>query len=75
MRKRKRGDLPRMIVDRAMCIRVADGDEQAAKPTTPYHCPICCADPTTFSGRLRYEGEPPPTCDEPAHEETVWMVP
>lgn len=70
MRKRKRGALPRMILDRKMCLRVAEGDEMFALPTTPYHCPVCPK--SAYSGKVRYEGRDVPKCED--HEPAVEMV-
>lgn len=72
MRKRKRGELPRMIVDKRMCIRVAEGDEEVSRPTTVYHCATCCATPDTFSGKLRFEGLAVPVCED--HDPPQQMV-
>jgi hypothetical protein len=72
VRKRKYGELPRMILDKAMCIRVADGDEEVSRPTTVYHCAPCCATPSTFSGKVRFEGSPVPVCED--HEPALPMV-
>ena len=64
MRKRKRGALPRMILDREMCLRVADGDEEVALPTTPYYCPVCCQNPSTYSAKVRYGEGRIPVCED-----------
>jgi hypothetical protein len=71
MRKRKSGQLPRMILDRDMCIRVADGDDEVSRPTTVYHCAVCCSNPDTFSGKLRFEGSHVPVCED--HEPALPM--
>lgn len=68
MGKRKPGQLPRMILDKKMCLRIAEGDEEWARPSEPYHCPQC----RKFSGKLRFEGKPVPMCED--HEPAVAMV-
>lgn len=71
MPKRKRGQLPRMILDRELCLRVADGDEDFALPTTAYHCPVCCERPETFSGKVRYGNKATPECED--HDPPIAM--
>jgi hypothetical protein len=71
VRRRKRGELPRMILDKKMCLRVEAGDEQWAEPTTPHYCPLCGT--RKFSGKLRYGDGPVPTCDD--HDPVQVMVP
>jgi hypothetical protein len=72
VRKRKKGELPRMILDRQMCLRVAEGDEDFALPTQPYHCPVCSVRPDKFSGKLRFQGREVPVCED--HDPPVLMV-
>jgi hypothetical protein len=63
-----------MIVDWNMCIRVADGDEAVARASVPYRCPECSMDPETYSGKVRFEGDPVPQCVDPDHKVPVSMV-
>lgn len=67
-----------MIIDYDKCLRVPTEDAVFARPTIPMRCPECVTHrgsltPLTASGRLMFEGERPPFCDN--HEPAVEMVP
>lgn len=55
------GRAPRMIVDFEQCIRIPDEDRRIARPNSPYHCGVC-EDEGSYSGQLRFEGDPVPVC-------------
>lgn len=67
-----------MIVDYDKCIRIPPEDSMFARESTPYRCPTCARSgynltPQTFSGKLRFVGDPIPKCED--HDIPVEMEP
>lgn len=71
-----------MIIDYAKCVRVPPGEEWYARTSIPYRCPECAVildgrilTPQTRSGRLRFDGDPIPKCEDHATPVEMEVVP
>lgn len=69
---RKPGQLPKMILDWNMCIRVESGEADLAGESIPYSCKRCLTK-NKQNGILRLAGHAIPTCD--SHEIQLDMTP